>query len=103
MDPRKKMRLEGYDYSRNGVYFVTICTQDREGIFWNTAAGNIRPYGFYDHWRHETVGKQTMRLPHLAKGFYDHIVRDEHDFLTKWNYIDTNAVKWSEDRYYREE
>lgn len=22
---RKKIRLEGYDYSANGLYFVTIC------------------------------------------------------------------------------
>ena len=26
---RKKIRLENYDYSRNGLYFVTICTKDR--------------------------------------------------------------------------
>lgn len=26
---RKDLRLEGYDYSRPGFYFVTICTQDK--------------------------------------------------------------------------
>ena len=26
---RKKIRLENYDYSRNGIYFVTICTKYR--------------------------------------------------------------------------
>ena len=25
---RKKIRLEGYDYSSNGAYFVTICVKD---------------------------------------------------------------------------
>ena len=29
---RKKIRLEGYDYSSCGAYFVTICTQNREYI-----------------------------------------------------------------------
>ncbi len=26
---RRKNRLENYDYSRNGLYFITICTKDR--------------------------------------------------------------------------
>ncbi len=26
--------------------------------------------------------------------FYDHIVRDENDFLTRWQYIDKNPAKW---------
>ncbi|KKT40386.1 hypothetical protein A3K29_03230 [Candidatus Collierbacteria bacterium RIFOXYB2_FULL_46_14] len=30
---RRSVRLKGYDYSLNGTYFVTICTQDRECLF----------------------------------------------------------------------
>ena len=33
------------------------------------------------------------------KSFYDHIIRDENDFLTRWNYIDTNPARWQEDQY----
>ena len=29
---RKKLRLDGYDYS-NGVFFVTICSKNKENIF----------------------------------------------------------------------
>ena len=29
---RKPTRLKGYDYSKSGAYFVTICTQNRECI-----------------------------------------------------------------------
>jgi len=29
---RKKLRLQGYDYSSAGYYFVTICTKDRHEI-----------------------------------------------------------------------
>ena len=31
--PRKKIRLEEYSYSQDGVYFVTICAADRTPIF----------------------------------------------------------------------
>ncbi len=30
---RKNNRLKGYDYSRPGRYFVTICTKDKGNIF----------------------------------------------------------------------
>lgn len=29
---RKPNRISGYDYSQNGAYFITICTQDRRKI-----------------------------------------------------------------------
>ena len=32
--------------------------------------------------------------------FYDHIIRDEKDYFTRWNYIDTNPFRWAEDEYY---
>ncbi len=33
LQKRKFIRLKGYDYSSNGAYFVTICTQNRECLF----------------------------------------------------------------------
>ncbi len=30
---RRSIRLKGYDYSQAGLYFITICSQDRECLF----------------------------------------------------------------------
>jgi len=30
---RRSLRLQGYDYSQNGWYFITLCTHDRECLF----------------------------------------------------------------------
>jgi len=30
---RRSPRLKGYDYSQDGAYFVTICTQNRVNLF----------------------------------------------------------------------
>ena len=30
---RKSIRLKGYDYSQEGVYFITICSADRKCLF----------------------------------------------------------------------
>ena len=30
---RRSIRLRGYDYTRPGAYFVTVCTEDRQRLF----------------------------------------------------------------------
>ena len=30
---RRSIRLKGYDYSQAGLYFITICTKDKECFF----------------------------------------------------------------------
>lgn len=34
---RKTNRLEYYDYSHDGAYFITICTKNRTNILWDTS------------------------------------------------------------------
>ena len=36
------MRLKNYDYSQNGAYFITICTQNRECLFGNIVDDKMR-------------------------------------------------------------
>ena len=38
---RRSIRLKGYDYSRPGAYFVTICTQGRLCLFGDVVDGNV--------------------------------------------------------------
>ncbi len=40
---RKRNRLENYDYSKPGIYFLTICSKDREWLFWDVGASIARP------------------------------------------------------------
>ena len=37
------------------------------------------------------------------KGFYDHVVRSQRDYLDIWNYIEGNPSKWEEDKLYNAE
>ena len=36
------------------------------------------------------------------KGYHDHIVRNDADYLRIWNYMETNPAKWREDCYFTE-
>ena len=61
---RKKNRLQNYDYSQNGAYFITICTKDRKcnlseivGATINRAAyARLTPWG-------RCVEKAILRIP----------------------------------------
>ena len=39
LQQRKPNRLQEYDYSTNGAYFITICTQDRKPILGHIVGG----------------------------------------------------------------
>ena len=166
---RRPLRLEGYDYSRDGAYFVTVCTAGRRNLFWEDAAVGAGPrparpplnaYGelvaqiwaaLPDHIPNLILEQFVVMPNHIhgllriegdraglepaptvplgeivrqlktfsarqinqirgtpgaavwQRGYHDHIVRDEDDFLRIWSYIEENPLKWELDRYYRPE
>lgn len=42
---RRSCRLQGYDYSQGGAYFITICVQNRECLFGGVADGEMHRTG----------------------------------------------------------
>lgn len=38
---RRSIRLKGYDYTRPGAYFITVCTRDRACLFGEVKAGKV--------------------------------------------------------------
>ena len=47
----------------------------------------------------EAVTK-SIGIPIWQKGYHDHVVRNDADYLRIWDYMETNPAKWREDRYY---
>jgi putative transposase len=65
---RRSIRLPGYDYSQNGAYFITICTQDRECLFGDIENGEMRMN------ERGRIAAETWEWLALQ---YDHVVLDE--------------------------
>lgn len=40
---RRSIRLRGYDYSRAGLYFVTVCAHGKEDLFGQMVEGEMKP------------------------------------------------------------
>lgn len=45
--------------------------------------------------KYNTAGRKLWQ-----RSYYDHIIRDERDYVKKRNYILTNPSKWADDEYY---
>ena len=57
---RRSIRLKEYDYSQAGLYFITICTQNRERLFGETENGEMilnNAGQMVEKWFHELENK----------------------------------------------
>ena len=159
---RKANRLKDYDYSQNGLYFVTVCTYNRRNLFGVirdgkmilNGIGDIVDYTLRDLVNHNDMKlhkyvimpdhihaiaeisnrrERSVTVPHentnlsaipeiirqfktfssrrindflkrngyepfptgrlWQKSYYDHIIRDENDYLETWRYIENNPMK----------
>ena len=61
---RHSIRLKGYDYSCKGLYFVTVCVQDRKQLLGNIMEGIMEI----------SYGKNTYLLEEGDSIYYDSIV-----------------------------
>ena len=48
-----------------------------------------------------TTRKIGMKI--WQTSFYDHIIRDDEDYQTRFRYIEENPAKWQQDKYYYQE
>lgn len=48
----------------------------------------------------KSLTSRKAGMPLWQRSYYDHIIRNESDYLRIWNYIDTNPARWREDEYY---
>ena len=51
MKERKRNRLQEYDYSQSGYYFVTLCTDDHKPFFGKIINGEmiLNQFGYITH------------------------------------------------------
>lgn len=57
---RRSIRLQGFDYAKDGFYFITLCVQDRKHLFGHVSQGkmHLNPLGQAAHQCWEDIPKQ---------------------------------------------
>ncbi len=143
---RKRIRLKDYDYSKENMYFITICIKNRLEILGTireennielSNEGNIVKKNIYkieeiyknigideyiimpNHihiliWikdkngvtiskiikHYKTNVSKEIKYSIWQKSFYEHIVRNEKEYLNVREYIRNNIINWKNDKYY---
>ncbi|MBO5266992.1 MAG: hypothetical protein J6B08_06820 [Ruminiclostridium sp.] len=82
---RKRNRMDGYDYSLCGAYFVTICLKNRECFLWKTVGADIiRPNNAYELSEYgRIVEEEIKRMDSIydSVSVGDYIVMPDHIHL----------------------
>ncbi|MHB0856582.1 MAG: transposase [Anaerolineae bacterium] len=159
---RHSIRLQGYDYARAGVYYVTLVTQGHVALFGDVVNGALQGTVAAEalretleqlprHYPHVVVAVYTIMPNHLhallillpddeaglpteasatprhglpeivralksfsarrinvlrdtpgstvwQRGYWERVVRDEHELQRAWEYIERNPFQWQNDR-----
>lgn len=127
MHNRRSIRLPGYDYSQDGAYFITICTQNRENLFGGIIGGkmilndigkiieiiwNDLPQRFpieldtfqimpnHIHGIIQIVGAHhDAPLQKIwQRNYYEHIILNDSDLEKIRYYIKLNPQNWDRDK-----
>lgn len=145
LSTRKIIRLQGYDYSAENIYFVTLCIKDRIELLGKIENENIKlsiegniakktihiveqiyPNLTIDEYvimpnhihflisinyangitiskviKHfKTIISKELKYSIWQKSFYEHIVRNEKEYLKIKEYIRNNIINWEKDKYF---
>lgn len=86
---RRSIRLKGYDYSQVGLYFITICCQDRAHLFGKIENGEmiLNEYGKIAHEEWDKTEKirtncrihEFIIMPNHIHGIIEIIFKKEND------------------------
>ena len=104
---RKKLRLQNFDYSSSGAYFITICTKARKMLSAPTVSEIIQSFKRYSTVEYTKMVKDGILPPFdkqiWQRSFYDHVIRNRDDYNEIYKYIYENPMKWQFDQLYAEE
>ncbi len=75
-EKRKQLRLENFDYSSNGAYFITVCTRDRRRILSDIVVGAI----------HESPAVKLTNFGKIAENTL-YVLSDKYKNVTISDYV----------------
>ena len=71
--------MKNYDYSKNGYYFVTICSEKRKPVFWNNVGADIiRPQNDNTDLLLSEYGKTVRKAMENISVHYDGVFVDRY-------------------------
>ncbi len=86
------VKIDKYVIMPNHIHMIISIDDNWRTLFAPTVSRIIKQFK-------GVITKQTGQSV-WQRSFYDHIIRDERDYMDKWNYIENNPAKWLDDEFY---
>ena len=96
------LQIEKYVVMPNHIHFIVVVTQGPSGASRTPPPTEVRANQTIPAFV-STLKRMTNRTADVQlwqRGYYDHIIRDQLDYDTIWQYIDENPAKWPHDQFY---
>lgn len=98
--------VDKYVIMPNHVHIILMLNNaGDDGTIGKQRTSEMRPSGAIVPKFISSLKRYTNKLSNKElwqSGYYDHIIRDESDYLIRCQYIDDNPARWLEDEYYIE-
>ena len=110
---RKRLRMQNFDYNTPRAYFITICTHNKKCTLSNivgaihesplqSRSDISKIIGYIKMNASKEIHNKYPDEIVWQRGFYDHIIRNQHDYENIVKYIYENPMRWYYDELYAE-
>ena len=89
--------IDAYTIMPNHIHLIIRVGFDSDGTMWASSPTQGIPQLIKSF--KIMVSKECGKTI-FQRSYYDHIIRDEKDYMEKLNYILSNPLKWADDEYY---
>ena len=96
------LQIEKYVVMPNHIHFIVVVTQGPSGASRTPPPTGVRANQTIPAFV-STLKRMTNRTAGVQlwqRGYYDHIIRDQLDYDTIWQYIDEYPANWPHDQFY---
>jgi REP element-mobilizing transposase RayT len=76
-----------------------LCSNSKFQVLPGSLGAVVRAYKASVTWRIRAIGL-TNQAHIWQRNYYEHVIRNEQDFQTICDYIETNPQKWQQDRFF---
>lgn len=98
------IKIDKYVIMPNHIHLIAVISERHAGRSLHDAMRWFKTMATNDYIKGVKTGiLKPFDKKIWQKSFHDHIIRGKEDYQKIWQYIDTNALKWEQDKFYTEE
>ncbi len=93
--------VDKYVIMPNHIHVILIISNNHGTGNPSPTISNIIGWLKYTATKNANIYFNTIGCQLFQRSYYDHIIRNEQDYMNIWQYIENNPLKWNEDKYYK--